>query len=174
MLYTDTPDNAAGFLDRLWSYADRCGFKHLTSCPSDHNEVLVTLLLSLQDRVSAYRHQYARFEWANNACMTGVPRLALYIVTRFGHLSMLQYYLNCFPIQATEQDNPLVYAALYGDPPRAQLLLDKGLDVNAESPIYVSGCVYKMSPLTAATRNKTPEFQEPLVKLLLERSSASF
>ena len=165
MLHAHTPHDAAGFLDRLCFYAVRSGFKHLASCPSDHNEVLVALLLSLQDHVSTYSLQYATFEW--DVWMTKVPWLALYIVTRFGHLSMLRYYLDCYPVQATEQDNPLVYAALYSDPPRVQLLLDKGLDVNVAGPIYTSLNVYKMSPLTAATRSQAPEFQESLVRLLL-------
>ncbi|KAF8452411.1 hypothetical protein L210DRAFT_3468299 [Boletus edulis BED1] len=172
MLYAHTPHSAARFSDRFCFYAVRSGFKHLASCPPDRNKDLVDLLLSLQDHVSKHRFEYATSDLGSGdgPWVTEVPQLALYIITRFGHLSMLRYYLDCYPVQATEEDNPLVYAALYSDLPHVQLFLEKGLDVNAEGPIYASRNVYRMSPLTAAARNERPAYQEPLIKLLLSRN----
>ena len=167
MLYADTPHDNVSFYDQLCYYAIRSGFKHLGSCPSDHNEILVGNLLSLQDLVATHHLQFASHNWSNERWLSEVRQLALYVVTRFGHLSMLQHYLGCHPVEATEEDNPLVYAALYSDPPRVRLYLDNDLDVNVEGPIYDGWNVYKISPLVAAARNQTSEYQEPLVQLIL-------
>ena len=167
LLYIQTPQGVPRCSDQFCFYALRSGFKHLESCPSDHNKALVDNLVSLQDCVSRCHLEQTGIKWRGSAWMIEVPQLALYIVTRFGHLSMLQHYLDCHPVATTEEDNPLVYAALYSDPLRVRLYLDNDLDVNVEGPIYNSWNVYKMSPLIAAVRNETPECQEPLVKLLL-------
>ncbi|KAH0830234.1 ankyrin repeat-containing domain protein [Lanmaoa asiatica] len=151
-------------------YAVDYALLHLADCHSDHNESLVWLLLALQDHISTHRQIYIRLEWFHR-WMATVPRLALYIIVRFGHLSMLCHYLGRHPIQVTQADNPLIFAALYGDVPRVQLLLDEGLDVNLEGPVYKGSGVHKMSPLTAAARNEMPEHQEGLVKLLLANGS---
>jgi ankyrin repeat protein len=70
---------------------------------------------------------------------------------------MLQHYLDHHSVQVTKGDNPLVYAALYGDVLRVQMLLDKGLDVNIEARVpgtpLIPACT--MPPLIAATHNRT-------------------
>jgi len=57
---------------------------------------------------------------------------------------MLCRYLDRHPIRATHEDNPLVYAALHSDVPSVRLLLDKGLDLNLEGPVYKGSIICKI------------------------------
>ena len=77
--------------------------------------------------------------------MATVPCLGLYVIIRFGHLSMLCHYFNRhYLIQVTQEDDPLVYAALYSDIPRVRLLLNEGLDVNFGGPAYKGSSTRKI------------------------------
>ena len=150
----------------LYFYADLCGLRHLADCHSDHNDLLVRRLLAFQNHISTHHLVFERAEWFNDWMLT-TPQLVLYIIIRFGHLALLRHYLDGYPVQVAEEDNPLVFAALHSDIPRFQLLLEKGLDVHLEGPICDHSRVRKVSPLIAAARNQTPEYQEQLVHLLL-------
>ncbi|KIJ18131.1 hypothetical protein PAXINDRAFT_179486, partial [Paxillus involutus ATCC 200175] len=152
----------------LVQYAVSSGFEHLANCAPEPNDRLLGLLRTLQNHISMHCHSYAN-QWTFPKWITRIPQLALYIIIRFGHPSMLRHYLDRHSVQSTKGDNPLVYAALYGDVLRVQMLLDKGLDVNLEATVH--GTHHKplppMLPLIAATHNRTLEYPEELLKLLL-------
>ncbi|KIJ09033.1 hypothetical protein PAXINDRAFT_102380 [Paxillus involutus ATCC 200175] len=168
ILFVHQPDVDMG-KHHLFHYAARLGFVHLADCVPEHNDTLLGLLITLQNQISVHRHSYENEKTFPN-WMTRISQLALLIIIWFGHVSMLRHYLNHHSVQVTKGENPLVYAALYGDILRVQMLLDKGLDVNIEATVPTTEGTYapcKLPPLIAATRNWTPEYQEELLKLLL-------
>ncbi|KAF9231979.1 hypothetical protein BU15DRAFT_81765 [Melanogaster broomeanus] len=140
----------------LSHYATYNGFYHLGNCVPEDNDRLLRLLLTFQNHVSNHRRIYAT-RMDEKSWMTKISHLALYIVIRFGHVSMLRHYLGHYSVQVTKGANPLVYAALYGDVPRVQTLLDYGLDVNVEAIVPGYYCDQNMLPLIAATFNRDQE-----------------
>ncbi|KAF9237444.1 hypothetical protein BU15DRAFT_63168 [Melanogaster broomeanus] len=155
--------------DRLFRYSTRFGFRHLKNCVPRYNDQLLGVLVTLQDHVSKHHRRYATTVDAGS-WMTKISQLALYIIIRFGHLSLLQHYLNHHSIQVTKGANPLVYAALYGGILCCQMLLDSDCDVNVGAIIpgnRWSGGDQNMLPLIAATFNQDPE----LLKLLVRRTT---
>ncbi|KIJ06704.1 hypothetical protein PAXINDRAFT_103259 [Paxillus involutus ATCC 200175] len=153
----------------LFHYALFSGFAHLADCVPEHNDTLLRLLITLQNQISVHRRSYENEKTFPN-WMTRISQLALFIIIYFGHVSMLRHYLDRHSVQVTKEENPLVYAALYSDIFRVQMLLDKGLDVNIEATVTTIEAIYpppKLPPLIAATYNRTPEYQEELLKLLL-------
>ncbi|KAF9238216.1 hypothetical protein BU15DRAFT_75377 [Melanogaster broomeanus] len=116
-----------------------------------------------------HRRGYARY-WRYEGWIATISQLALHIIIRFGHGSLLRHYLDHHSVQVTQGTNPLVYAALYRDVPCVQMLLDQGLDVNVEATVPVAfGIMRSLPPLIAATHNH--KYQEELVTLLLEWGS---
>ncbi|KIJ63611.1 hypothetical protein HYDPIDRAFT_29402 [Hydnomerulius pinastri MD-312] len=165
----------------FFDYAVISGFRHLVHCIAEENELLLRLLFALQDQISSHRSQYqARLEHVLRVVPThnfdltwlvDAPQLALYVVIRFGHLSLVQHYLDHRPVQATEADNPLVYAACFGEVLRVRMLLDAGLDVNMVGLHHVAWKPQYLLPLEAAVTNPKNEHQEELIRLLLARGS---
>ncbi|KAF9232035.1 ankyrin repeat-containing domain protein [Melanogaster broomeanus] len=160
---------------RLFGYATLSGFHHLENCIPEYNDSLLGILVTLEDHVSNHRRSYAtllRDRIYEHWWMTWLSQLALYIIIRFGHVSMLRHYLDHHSIQVRRGANPLVYAALYADVPRFQMLLDSGLDVNLEAilpTIYSlrhNENILHIQPLTAATFNEDQE----LLMLLVRRT----
>ncbi|KAF9231120.1 hypothetical protein BU15DRAFT_82805 [Melanogaster broomeanus] len=157
----------------LFHYATISGFRHLENCIPEYNDPLLGNLVTLQDHVSNHRRSYAILlcdRIYTHWWMTKISQLALYIIIRFGHASMLQHYLDHCSVQVAKGANPLVYAALYTDVPRFQILLDSGLDVDVEAivtPTY-GWCHNSLNvlPLIAATFNQDQE----LLKLLVRRT----
>ncbi|KAF9235443.1 hypothetical protein BU15DRAFT_64800 [Melanogaster broomeanus] len=156
----------------LLRYATTCSFHHLKNCVPEYNDRLLGVLVTLQDHVSKHRRSYTIIERATGGedWMTKVSQLALYIIIRFGPVSLLRHYLDHHSIQVTKGANPLVYAALYGDVPRCQILLDSGLDVNVDAIVpskYSWEYDQNMLPLIAAIFNQDQE----LLVLLVRRST---
>ena len=57
---------------------------------------------------------------------------------------LCHYFKRHHLVQATQEDDPLVYAAPYSDIPCVRLLLDEGLDVNLEGPAYKGSSTRKI------------------------------
>ncbi|KAF9232179.1 hypothetical protein BU15DRAFT_81523 [Melanogaster broomeanus] len=153
----------------LCYYAMNTGLNHLANCAPEDDDPLLGLLFTFQNHVSDHRRSYAskrRYE----ALIPTISQLALYTIIRFGHVSMLQRYLDHHSVQVTQGTNPLVYAAFYRDVPCVQVLLDRGLDVNIEATVrFDGGNMLSLPPLIAAAYN--PKHQEELVTLLLAHGS---
>ncbi|KAF9232190.1 ankyrin repeat-containing domain protein [Melanogaster broomeanus] len=152
-------------------YAMTFGFRHLKNCVPEYNDRLLGVLVTLQDHVSKHHRSHATLlcDTMDEPWMTKISQLALYIIIRFGHVSLLRHYLDHHSIQVTKGANPLVYAALYADVPRCQMLLDSGLDVNAEAIVpkrMMPVCDQSMLPLTAATFSN-----QELLMLLVRRTT---
>ncbi|KAF9234572.1 hypothetical protein BU15DRAFT_65568 [Melanogaster broomeanus] len=144
-------------------------FATSTNCLPEHNALLLGNLVTLQEHVSNHPSSYAFLlldgGWA--LWMTMTSQLALYIIIRFGHVSLLRHYLDHCPVQVTKGENPLVHAALYADVPRFQMLLDTGLDVNVGATVLPRDFFQRgqiMLPLTAAIFNQDQELLRLLVK----------
>ncbi|KAF9238214.1 hypothetical protein BU15DRAFT_75375 [Melanogaster broomeanus] len=156
-------------LPDLCVYAGYSGLHHLANCVAEDDGPLLGLLVTFQNHVSNHRRSYAR-KLIDQSWITMISQLALYIIIRFGHLSLLRHYLDHHSVQVTQGTNPLVYAAFYRDVPFVQVLLDQGLDVNMEATVPIfSRTTCSLPPLIAATRND--KYQEELVTLLLARGS---
>ncbi|KAF9233772.1 hypothetical protein BU15DRAFT_79797 [Melanogaster broomeanus] len=150
-------------------YAMHSGLHHLANCLPEDDGPLLGLLLTFQNHVSNHRRSYAT-KWRYGPWITTISQLALYIIIRFGRVSLLRHYLDHHSVQLTEGANPLVYAAFYRDVPCIQVLLDQGLDVNIEATVPVgSGDMPSLPPLMTATRNH--KYQEEVVSLLLARGN---
>ncbi|KAF9230652.1 hypothetical protein BU15DRAFT_83361 [Melanogaster broomeanus] len=156
MLSIDKPDVDEGANDKLaakWydlsDYAMQSGLNQLANCVPEDDYPLLGLLFTFQNHVS--------------------NTLTLYTIIRFGNMAMLRHYLDHHSVPVTLGDNPLVYAALHGDVPRVQMLLDIGLDVNIEATVpdgvYRSTVVHNIPPLIAAIRNRG--YQEEVLTLLI-------
>ncbi|KAF9232188.1 ankyrin repeat-containing domain protein [Melanogaster broomeanus] len=136
----------------------------------EQTDIITLSHYSVKDHVSKHRRSYANLvvegflkTWVMKI---SISHLALYIIIRFGHVSLLRYYLDHYSIQLTKGANPLVYAALYADVHRFQMLLDSGLDVNVEAIVpafYSWEGDQKMLPLIAATFNQGQELSMLLV-----------
>jgi ankyrin repeat protein len=162
LLTGELPEGLIQAVLELSDYATRHGFRHLTGCNPEENDSILKLLFALQDHVSDCRRHYEIILRSGDSWLTKIPQLALYIIIRFGHPSLLRYYIDHHSVQITTEYNPLVHAASTGDVSCLQMLLDQGLDVNAEG-MHMRRNVL---PLTAAVeQSDSPNF-EALVRLL--------
>ncbi|KAF9232186.1 hypothetical protein BU15DRAFT_81529 [Melanogaster broomeanus] len=134
----------------------------------EYNDRLLGVLVTLQDHVSKHHHIYGTLVHSamKESWMTKISQLALYIIIRFGHVSLLRRYLDHHSILVTKGANPLVYAALYADVPRCQMLLDSGLDIDVEA-IVPGDCDQNMLPLIAAAFNQ----DQAVLMLLVGRTA---
>jgi hypothetical protein len=120
------------------------GFLHIGHICEDEESIL-PLLLELQEQVfinllskheDLAHHSLQRKPWtmwtmnSKARWLIAIPDLALHIVIRFGPPWLLRQYLDQHPLKAIELNNPLTYAAQFGDIYHATMLLDKGLDIN--------------------------------------------
>ncbi|KAF9222209.1 hypothetical protein BS17DRAFT_809569 [Gyrodon lividus] len=166
LLSSKPPQSRPGVLD-FSDYAVDDGFGHLADCNPKENDSVLRLLFALHYHISNHRHQYMVALPYNGLWLAEAPQLTLHIIIRFGHLSLLHYYMNHHSVQITREDNPLVQAALIGDVSCLQALLDKGLDVNIEGITWVRGVKQSLLPLTAAVPNREGENVEDLVRVLI-------
>ncbi|KIJ63625.1 hypothetical protein HYDPIDRAFT_29421 [Hydnomerulius pinastri MD-312] len=154
------------------------GLRHLADCAPTENESLLRLLFALQDQIPNIRRQskavlQALWSWRHEDWyyLTEFTQPALYIIIRFGHLSLVQHYLDHHPVHATETDNPLVYAVYSGDIPRVRMLLDAGLDINLHGEFCFFRRWIRVLPLIAALKIPGVKHREELIRFLLARGS---
>ncbi|KAF8833361.1 ankyrin [Paxillus ammoniavirescens] len=168
LLSGELPDGLIQAVFELSDYATRHGFQHLTGCIPEENDTILKLLFALQDQVSDCRRHYETILQFGDSWLTEIPQLALYIIIRFGHPSLLRYYIDHHSVQITTEFNPLVHAASTGNVSCLQMLLDEGLDVNAEGTVHGDRNVL---PLTAAVEKYNSPNCEDVVRLLITYGS---
>ncbi|KIJ63621.1 hypothetical protein HYDPIDRAFT_41029, partial [Hydnomerulius pinastri MD-312] len=162
-------------------YSLESGFLHLAHCAPKENESLLRLLFTLQHQIPSIRRRMKDessflLRWSRDShdwySHIEIPQLALYVAIRFGHLSLIQHYLDHHPVQATETDNPLIHAARFRDVPYLQMFLDAGLDINMQAQCYPSQFnELRLLPLTAALWERKNEHIEEVISFLLARGS---
>ncbi|KAF8833660.1 ankyrin [Paxillus ammoniavirescens] len=167
LLSGELPDGLIQAVFELSDYATIHGFQHLTGCIPEENDTILKLLFALQDQVSDCRRHYETILQFGDSWLTEIPQLALYIIIRFGHPSLLRYYIDHHSVQITTEFNPLVHAASTGNVSCLQMLLDEGLDVNAEG-MHMGRNVL---PLTAAVERFDSPNCEDVVRLLITYGS---
>ncbi|KAH7890100.1 hypothetical protein F5I97DRAFT_1965195 [Phlebopus sp. FC_14] len=148
--------------DQLLRYAVWAG-RHIADIPADDDSI-IPFLVAIQEHIAANQDKaqsmYDSFVYSYN----GPPSLALRMIAVYGSMSLLQRYLDRYPIGSDDPGSPLILAAGLGRVDQVELLLDHGVDVNAEGE-DINGEI--MLPIEAAVRSGNTK----IVKLFLARES---
>ena len=167
-------NSSAGFStsQELLGYVFTDGFNHLAYLGRANHAVLKDMAI-LQSDIQRYPAAWEQIRRKSQSHRLPVPWPAcehdfmLYVLTAFGSDSLLRAYLGPARriLKPRYRTNPLVYAAHFGKPQHARLMLSRGAQVN-ERGLAVEG-PHQPLPLEVAVSRQ----QEAMVDLLLSTGS---
>ncbi|KAH7890097.1 hypothetical protein F5I97DRAFT_633986 [Phlebopus sp. FC_14] len=143
----------------LLRYAMWAGRFHIADIPADDDSI-IPFLVALQEHIAA--NQAKALSIRPRFAYTSLLSSALRTIVAYGSKSLFLRYLDRYPIGSDDLGSPLIVAAKSGKVGQVELLLDHGVDVNAEGD---DGFGTIMLPIEAAVWSGNTE----IVKLFLAR-----